>query len=298
MAGSGREMMLADTLYDTLIRPVAPALVGKSTIVAVADGDLQQVPFAALHDRQARRYVIEDYQVVQAPNASFFATTIRRARTLPPRPLETALLVGNPSDPGSGKVANELAPLPGSEAEVVSAAKQYRLHDVLVGRAATKRRFVDGAPQYDVVHFGGHAFANVEYPLMSRLAFSAGSAPGDHEPLFAYEISRMRFTRTRLVVLAACSTAAGAVSRSEGVMSLARPFLVAGVPLVVASQWDVNDRATEHMFTIFHQVLTASHNPIHALRSAQLEMMRSGNAGFAGPVSWAAFVAIGTALQQ
>ncbi len=125
------------------------------------------------------------------------------------------------------------------------ASKLYRRHEILVGRQATKERFVEMAPDFDVVHFGGHAFVNPEFPLLSRLAF-AGEA-GTEQSLFAHEIARIRFPRTRVVVLAACSTAAGVVSRGEGVVSVARPFLGAGVPLVVASQWDVDDRATEQL---------------------------------------------------
>jgi CHAT domain-containing protein len=94
---------------------------------------------------------------------------------------------------------------------------------VLTGQLATKERFVQAAPGADVVHFGGHALANPDYPSLSRLVFA--DKAGVEQSLFAHEISRMKFQRTRVVVLAACSTAAGAVSRGEGVVSVARPFL-------------------------------------------------------------------------
>ena len=132
------------------------------------------------------------------------------------------------------------------------------------------------APAFDVVHFGGHAFANPEFPLLSRLVFA--DEPNGEQSLFAHEIARVRFPRTRVVVLAACSTAAGAVSRGEGVVSVARPFLGGGVPLVIASQWDVDDRATEQLTLAFHRELAKSGDPIHALQAAQLAMLRSGDA--------------------
>jgi CHAT domain-containing protein len=195
------------------------------------------------------------------------------------------LLVGNPAADGART-------LPGAESEVALASKWYRRHDILVGRQATKDRFVEMAPNYDVVHFGGHAFVNPEFPLLSRLAF-AGKA-GTEQSLFAHEIARIRFPRTRVVVLAACSTASGVVSRGEGVVSVARPFLGAGVPLVVASQWDVDDRATEQLTLAFHRELAKSGDPVRALRAAQLAMLRSGDTLQALPENWGAFVAVGT----
>jgi CHAT domain-containing protein len=164
---------------------------------------------------------------------------------------------------------------------------------VLTGQLATKERFVQAAPGADVVHFGGHALANPDYPSLSRLVFA--DKAGVEQSLFAHEISRMKFQRTRVVVLAACSTAAGAVSRGEGVVSVARPFLGGGVPLVIASQWDVDDRATQQLTVVFHRELAATRNPIQALRAAQLALLRSGDAALASPLDWGAFVAIGTA---
>ena len=173
------------------------------------------------------------------------------------------------------------------------ASKLYPRHTTLVGRTATRERFVEMAPAFEVVHFGGHAFANPEFPLLSRLVF-ADAAAGE-QSLFAHDIMRLRFPRTRVMVLAACSTAAGAVSRGEGVVSVARPFLSGGVPLVVASQWDVDDRATGQLTLAFHRELAKTGDPIHALQAAQLALLRSGDAVQALPESWGAFVAVGTA---
>jgi len=190
-----------------------------------------------------------------------------------------------------------LKPLPGAESEVRGTAALYPRHLVLTGGAATKDRFVDAAPGYDVVHFGGHAMVNPEYPLMSRLLFSAEGASGHQQSLFAHEIAGLRLPRTRLVILAACSTAAGTVSPGEGVVSVARPFLAAGVPVVVASQWDVDDRATEQLFLAFHRAFVESHDAVAALRTAQLSLLRGSNRVFATPQHWSAFAALGTVVR-
>jgi len=283
---SERQMAAADELYDVLLRPVRESVRNQRTLVVVADAVIQQVPFAALREHQKARYVVEDFEILQSPSASFFTHQLPRQQTLSTRPPESALLVGNP---GSGA-----ASLPGAEVEARVAAGQYPRREVLVGPNATKRQFLERAPFYDVVHFAGHAFANVEYPLLSRLSFSSAGDSIAGDPLFAHEIAHMRFTHTRVVVLAACSTAVGGISRGEGVMSLARPFLAAGAPLVVASQWDVDDAATERLFTMFHREFATHHDAVAALRAAQLAMIRGSIPTDASPGRWAAFIALGT----
>jgi len=277
-----------DRLFELLIQPVAPALAIGEVVVLVPDAQLQQLPFATLRDPASHRYLIEDHAMLVSPSATFFvdtrAATANRARS----PFESALLIGNPA-------AAAARALPGAQAEVETASKFYKRREVLVGHAATKQRFLERAAAFDVVHFGGHAFANPEFPLLSRLVF-ADQGEGESS-LFAHEIARVRFPKTRVVVLAACSTASGAVSRGEGVVSVARPFLAGGVPLVVASQWDVDDRATEQLTLVFHRELAKSANPVRALQIAQLALLRSGDPIQALPESWGSFVAVGTTAQ-
>ena len=275
-----------DQLYKLLIEPAVSALAAAAVVTVVPDGALQQLPFATLRQPASGRFLIEDYALLVSPSASFFVDARAAASTRPAGKLRSALLIGNPA-------ATTTRGLPGAAAEVESAAKVYPHREVLVGKMATKDRFLTLAPGFDVIHFGGHALANPEFPLLSRLVFADTDA--GEQSLFAHEIAKLRFPRTRVVVLAACSTAAGTVSRGEGVVSVARPFLGRGVPLVVASQWDVDDRATEQLTLAFHRELATSHDPIQALRSAQLTMLRSGDATQALPESWGAFVAVGTA---
>jgi CHAT domain-containing protein len=277
---TGRDSTAAPSLYQHVMAPVAKELSSNQTVVIVPDGALQQLPFATLRDPASGRYLIEDHAVLIAPSATVFVHAIARGGGA----FSSALLVGNP--------ITSAAALPAAEREVRDVAGFYRSADVLTGSAATKRQFVQRAPNYDVVHFGGHGYANAEYPLLSRLAFAG---PGDQEDsLFAHEISSLTFARTQLVVLAACSTAGGVISRGEGVVSVAWPFLAAGVPLVVASQWDVDDEATRALFVAFHQAVAETRDPVRALRTAQLSLLHSGNDEFEAPASWGAFVALGT----
>jgi CHAT domain-containing protein len=127
-------------------------------------------------------------------------------------------------------------------------------------------------------------------PLLSRLVFAPGR-DGDPGILYAREIYRLRLEETRLVVLAACDTA-GPVPNSAGVASLARAFLAAGVPAVVASLWSVDDRATAKLFQSYYRTLRGGADPVTALRDAQLALLRSTGPE-RSPVVWGAFEVFG-----
>ena len=111
--------------------------------------------------------------------------------------------------------------------------------------------------------------------------------------LFAHEILQADLSRTSLVVLAACGTAVGPIKKGEGAIGLARPFLARGVPAVVATLWDVDDRASRLLFQTFYQALHGGESPVRALRAAQLDLLRRQDPGLHAPRAWAAFTAIG-----
>ena len=95
-----------------------------------------------------------------------------------------------------------------------------------------------------------------------------------------------------LVVLSACQTALGKQIEGEGVIGIARAFMYAGAPRVVATLWEVNDAATAELMKLFYRgVLIENRPPAAALRAAQLEMSR--NPRWASPYYWAGFVVQG-----
>src|SRR5207237_10120390 len=96
-----------------------------------------------------------------------------------------------------------------------------------------------------------------------------------------------------LVVLAACRTAAGRNVRGEGVANLVRPFLAAGVPAVIASLWDADDRASARLLTIFHERRVAGESTVDALRTAQLAVLNDPDPSFHVPAMWASFQVFG-----
>ena len=95
------------------------------------------------------------------------------------------------------------------------------------------------------------------------------------------------------MVLAACHSGAGQVSRLEGTLSLGRPFLAAGVPSVLVSRWGIDDSVSQRFFVTFHRALLARGDALVALRETQLALLRDRDVSLAHPTSWAAFVHMG-----
>jgi CHAT domain-containing protein len=289
--GSGRrdKELLAD-LYDLLIRPAIARIDPSAALVVVPDGPLNSVPFAALIDRRTDHYLIEDRAIGLAPSLAVFVEMSDRLRGRAAESTPKLLVVGDPSINRSAYP--NLANLEGAKAEALEIAALYRGAELLTGPTATKAQFLQSIRRSDVVHFAGHAIANSEFPWLSRLLFAPGSEAGS-DTLFSRELTDEQLDQLNLVVLAACSTGTGAGVRGEGVLSLARTFLAAGAPTVVASLWDVSDAASQRLFSSFYRRLRSGAPPLAALRDAQLVALQSANAADRLPANWAGFAAIG-----
>lgn len=268
-------------LYDVLVRPV---LRGERALTFVADDALQRVPFSALLDRTTNELLIERHIVATAPSAGVALIAMQNEQRGKPA---SALVFANPAIPRD-KYPN-LPSLTASHHEAASVARRYEDAKVLQGEEATAEHFLELAPQYEVVHFAGHAEIAHAEPGASALV--CASSPNLHGGLTLRQIAAMRFEKTRVVVLAACSTMTGRNAAIEGVPSLARGFVVAGVPAVIGTLRDIDDREAVSIMRVLHDELAKGASPAEALRTAQLAAIREGT-----PVEpWSAFAVTGVA---
>jgi hypothetical protein len=269
---------VAYELAGLLLPGHLPAVPAQDRLVIVPDGPLHRVAFAALR-MQNGQYLVERHPLAIAPSASMAAAYRADAPDREP----TVLAVGNPAFdrerfPG-------LSPLPWSESEAAVVAASYAQREVLTGASATRSRVLALAPRADVMHLAVHGLVDDINPDESLLVL-ARSESGENS-LRARDIAELPLRRSRLVVLAACETANGWLTRSEGPLGLAWAFLRAGVPAVVATWGTLNDRAAHALFDVFHREYRASGDAAGALQSAQLTLMRSENPALARPENWA-----------
>ena len=121
------------------------------------------------------------------------------------------------------------------------------------------------------------------------MAFSSQSK------LTAKEIIKLKL-QANLVVLSACNTAQGKIT-GDGVIGLARSFILAGAPSVIVSLWYVPDAETSQLMVDFYKNMLnnglnrqAQHQSYaHALRRSMLTTMIN----HPHPRNWAAFGLIG-----
>ena len=144
--------------------------------------------------------------------------------------------------------------------------------------------------QYRIVHFATHGLINSQRPELSGVVLSLVDEQGRAQDGFLrlHDIYNLKLAAD-LVVLSACQTALGREIKGEGLVGLTRGFMHAGSPRVVASLWEVRDRATAELMKRFYRgILTERLRPAAALRAAQISMWKEPR--WSAPFYWAGFV--------
>ena len=193
----------------------------------------------------------------------------------------------------AGAGARRFARLPATRREAEALAALAAPEPVFLGLDFAARRdnaLGDRLADYRVVHFATHGVIDAETPALSGLALSQVSETGEVRDGFLSlaDIYGMRLGAD-LVVLSGCRTALGRELRGEGLIGLTRGFMYAGSPRVVASLWQVEDRATAALMTeLYRGMWRDGLRPAAALRAAQLTIRRQRR--WRDPYFWSGFV--------
>jgi CHAT domain-containing protein len=291
--------------FSKLVLPPLPRNVTR--LLIVADGALQFVPFAMLGTGKP---LIADYEIVNAPSASVIAF-VRRIEAARGAPSSSIAVVADPvfraDDPRvrhrgaanidadvmraateSGlKTLNRL-PWTRVEADAIKRLARSSTLEALDFDASRATVTSDSFARFGVVHFATHALVNTKVPERSGIVLSLVDRDGHATNGFlrAAEIYKLRLG-ARLVVLSACRTAIGKEVRGEGLVGIARGFMYAGAPRVVASYWSVRDSSTADFMSRFYAEIVRGVAPSRALRDTQLAMKSRS------PQTWAAFTLYG-----
>ncbi len=309
------------TLAEMLLGPVATELKNKRLLV-VGEGILQYVPFEALPNPLAAGSppLVVSNEIVTLPSASVVAVLRQEGlnRRLPDKLLAVlADPVFSLEDPrvaslskrqvGAGEAASAQAEARRSAtesglADLVRLRFSRQEADEIVRFAGDKLKLeaVDFAAnlglatsaelsQYRIIHFAAHGLINNTHPELSGVVLSLVDQQGQLQNGFLrlYDIYNLKL-EADLVVLSACQTALGKEVRGEGMVGLTRGFMYAGARRVVASIWQVDDRATAELMRRFYQAMLGEGLPAAAaLRAAQTSMGREKR--WQAPYYWAAF---------
>ena len=280
---SRRYLAHANDLYDWMIRPLESVLQREgdpATLVFVPDGALRTIPFAALRDRESKRFLIEMHPIAVTPSLTL--TNVQ-----PFEPAHARMLAAGISESVEGYSA---LPAVGNE---IAAVREFYPGKTLMNdsfEVAALRRELTDVP-YGIVHiashgeFGGEASDNFLLAYDGRVSMNQLAA--------MVEATRFRAEQPlELLTLSACESAAG---DDRAALGLAGVALRAGARSALATLWSVNDQATaEFVVAFYRQLNDPEHSRAQALQYAQIELL--GTRHYRHPGYWAPYLLINSWL--
>ena len=173
----------------------------------------------------------------------------------------------------------EFRPLPHSREEVnrIAALFPDGRARVFLGKEASEERVEATSGEARILHLATHGRFDERVALNSFLALSQPESfeiGQDNGLLQAWEIFEGFRINADLVVLSACETGLGEELPNEGLNGLTRAFRFAGARSVIATSWQVDDRASAELMVRFYRHLGEGKSKDQALRAAQIELIR------------------------
>jgi len=271
------------TLRRLLFDPIEQAVAAARVLVFIPDRELSAVPFAALYDSVADRYLIEDYVTAAAPSALLLHLHDLDSR---PRAPGDSLIVGVGAAP-RGRLG--LSPLRNVGEEIRRVAAEHASPMVLEDDQATPRSFLTHLTGRSLVHFAGHALVNSRRPEASILVLHPEPGVDDGGLRISAALDH-GLAEVSLVVLSACRTMDQELDDRETPLGAAGVLYAAGLPAIVAGKLDVGDRAAARLMPGFHRALRNGLTPAEALRASVLEAVEQESLS---PSAWAALSIVG-----
>jgi len=262
-----------EALYDLLLKPVENYIQGKRVIGIIPHGALHYLPFDALM-KDGKFLTEQKFKLFYLPCASSY----KYSREKNPLKKEQLIAFGDPdgSLPFSKKESEELKRLYPEDTEIFTRDQ------------ATESDAKDYAQYADILHFACHGGFNPYQPLYSSLSLKRdGNNDGNLE---VAEIFQLELKPAYLVTLSACETYLGGIREGDEIVGMARAFMYAGTPSILASLWKVDDYYTQKLMAAFYRELKHC-DKIEALYKARQVMIEKY--GKRHPFYWAGFVLMG-----
>jgi CHAT domain-containing protein len=293
--GSASVSTQSKELFDILIKPVSHLLNRDENICIVPDKMLNTLPFETLVSTETQKYLIEDFGVFYSQSLSILIKCIETAESKGTPDAERLLGVGDPSfDPSTFKGLSNLS---AAKREVEKIAAFYPESITLTTSAAREATVKSEMQKASIIHFATHSIPDEDSPLLSKILLAKETSDvseGNDGVLQSYEIYNTRLPNCRLAVLSSCESGINRYYKGEGMMSLARSFMAAGVPRVVASLWKADSDATAKLMIEFHRLKQQEHlSVVDSLRRAKLSLLKDQDERYRHPYFWSAFVVTG-----
>jgi CHAT domain-containing protein len=280
--------------YKVLIQPLEKYFTGKQLII-IPDEEISYLPFDAFLTSWKIRskinyaelnYLINEYSLSYSYSTNTLWNKQLRAEFFPK-------VIGFAPDYSTTAAVDgrEYASLKSSSKEVESILNNFDGVGFKAGRA-TIANFRSNLNSGSILHLAMHSELDTSQSGTSSLVFTPDTKNQGTYRLYNYEIGQMSIN-SPMVVLSACNTGSGKLYSGEGLMSLARNFVLAGVPSVVETLWPVEDVSSARIMGDFYKYLSEGKPKGTALRMAKLDYISNTSPSFVNPKFWAAYTLIG-----
>jgi CHAT domain-containing protein/tetratricopeptide (TPR) repeat protein len=257
----------------------ASSWIRNKKLTIVPDETLSNFPFEALTVQQtgslSADYLLQQTEVVYLQSFSVF----ERIQS-PPKKADKNIMFINPT-----AFHNQNLPALKASKQLIQTVEQFDQTDVFSGDQATKEQFYDFCSKYAIIHLNTHA----DVDSVSEL------------PWIAFQDGKLRLNelygihnQAELVILDACKTNEGTLASGEGILSLSRGFFYNGSKSVMASLWNVNEKAGNEIITSFYTFLNEGKSKSKALQLAKLNYLKQHEYSEVLPYYWASFTLTGS----
>ncbi len=299
---------LANKIYSYLFVEEIDKSIEK--LIIIPDGIINTIPFEALlteaYTGELKNYknypfLLKKYSIAYSYSANLFYLTCKQKTERPAKdwigiaPVFSEdnqfLIQGTP-----------LTALPGSETEITEINNKFieksKVSEILLKKSASESKIkLLKLEEYKFIHMATHGFVNAEQPELSGIFLSRDTKTGDDGILYNGEIYNLKIN-SDLVILSACETGLGKISKGEGVIGLSRAFLYAGTKNIIVSLWQVSDASTNLLMQNFYANYLKTNantdeisNFDEYLHNAKLNLISETEYGH--PYFWSAFILIG-----
>ena len=295
-------------LHELLIKPVAH-LLHQQKLIIIPDGILAYLPFELLISEVPEidepsysklSYLLRSHAISYAHSAALLIETSS---------LQTGkgrgLMAFAPSyESGNAVFASvqstraelkNLKPLPFSKQEVKNILRHVGGR-MWIDSEATESNFKKNAYKFKILHLAMHTLLDDLDPMFSKLVFAPEKSNAEDGLLNTYEIYNLNLNAC-LAVLSSCKSGWGKYETGEGVFSLARGFIYAGVPSIVMTLWEIEDQSSANIMTSFYRYMKKGKKKDEALRLAKLDFLESADMLKSHPYFWGGYVVIGDAQE-
>lgn len=256
---------LSQELYQLLLPQT-----NLENVIVVPDGYMNYLSLETLLDDQGK-FLVEKHNFVYCPSIPFWYAT----KLYPKSEGKQNLICFT----ANYDQTPNLSPLKYAQEEVEEILKTSSSKHV---QSASVEDFKKLIQEHKLAHLSMHALLSDDANNPSELIFS------NNEKLRFDDIYTMNLPLD-MMVLSACNTGTGNIKNGEGIVSLSRALMLAGVRSNAVSMWPAPDLDTKEIMVDFYQMLQAGETKDYALAQAKRNYLER-NPVKSHPFFWGGFI--------